>query len=83
MDNDSKILVAGANGMVGSAIVRNLRKKGYFNIIEATRNRVDFTDQEETKEFFEKNKESLVEFYKNQNGIGEEKISEVIYDYKK
>jgi hypothetical protein len=35
------------------------------------------------KEFFEKNKESLIEFYKNQNGIVEEKISEVIYDYKK
>jgi GDP-L-fucose synthase len=60
MDSDSKILVAGANGMVGSAIVRNLRKKGYFNIIEATRNKVDFTDQEETKEFFEKNKPEYV-----------------------
>ena len=53
MDSDSKILVAGANGMVGSAIVRNLKAKGYSNIIEATRNRVDFTDQEETKEFFQ------------------------------
>jgi GDP-L-fucose synthase len=60
MDNDSKILVAGANGMVGSAIVRNLRKKGYFNIVEATRNRVDFTDQEETKEFIERNKPEYV-----------------------
>lgn len=60
MDSDSKILVAGSNGMVGSAIVRNLRKNGYFNIIEATRNRVDFTDQEETKEFFEKNKPEYV-----------------------
>ena len=60
MDFDSKILVAGANGMVGSAIVRNLRKQGYFNIIEATRNKVDFTDQEETKEFFEKNKPKYV-----------------------
>jgi GDP-L-fucose synthase len=54
MDSDSKILIAGANGMVGSAIVRNLKSKGYFNIIEATRNRVDFTDQEETKEFLKK-----------------------------
>ena len=60
MDSDSRILVAGANGMVGSAIVRNLRKQGYFNIIEATRNRVDFTDQEETKEFFERNKPEYV-----------------------
>jgi GDP-L-fucose synthase len=60
MDSNSKILVAGANGMVGSAIVRNLKVKGYFNIIEATRNTVDFTDQEETKEFFEKNKPEYV-----------------------
>jgi GDP-L-fucose synthase len=60
MDSDSKILVAGANGMVGSAIVRNLKAKGYGNIIEATRNRVDFTDQEETKEFFERNKPEYV-----------------------
>ena len=43
MDSDSRILVAGSNGMVGSAIVRNLKKKGYFNIIKGTRNDVDFT----------------------------------------
>jgi len=49
MDSDSKILVAGANGLVGSAIVRNLRKKGYRNIISATRKEVDFTDQVETQ----------------------------------
>ena len=60
MDSDSRILVAGANGMVGSAIVRNLHSKGYGNIIKATRNRVDFTDQEETKEFFERNKPEYV-----------------------
>ena len=50
MDSDSRVLVAGANGMVGSAIVRNLKSKGYY-VNEATRDRVDFTDQEETKEF--------------------------------
>ena len=60
MDSDSRILVAGANGMVGSAIVRNLHSKGYGNIIKAIRNRVDFTDQEETKEFFERNKPEYV-----------------------
>ena len=60
MDSDSRVLVAGANGMVGSAIVRNLRKQGYWNIIEGTRNRVDFSDQEDTKEFFERNKPEYV-----------------------
>jgi GDP-L-fucose synthase len=53
MDNDSKILVSGANGMVGSAIVRNLESKGYTNIIKGTRNTVDFTDQEATDRFFQ------------------------------
>ncbi len=52
MDNDSKVLVAGANGMVGSAIVKNLESKGYTNIIKATRQVVDFTDQEATDAFF-------------------------------
>lgn len=52
MDSDSRILVAGAHGMVGSAIVRNLTSKGYKNIIKGIRYFVDFTDQEETKNFF-------------------------------
>ena len=53
MNFDSKILVAGANGMVGSAIVRNLESKGYTNIMKGTRHIVDFTDQEETDRFFQ------------------------------
>ena len=53
MDSDSRVLVAGANGMVGSAIVRNLESKGYTNIIKGTRHIVDFTDQEETDKFFQ------------------------------
>jgi GDP-L-fucose synthase len=53
MDSDSRVLVAGANGMVGSAIVRNLEEKGYTNIIKGTRHIVDFTDQEATDRFFQ------------------------------
>ena len=52
MDSDSRILVAGANGMVGSAIVRNLESKGYTNIIKGTRDDVDFTNQDETERYF-------------------------------
>jgi GDP-L-fucose synthase len=52
MDSDSRILVAGANGMVGSAIVRNLKSKGYTNIIKGTRDDVDFTNQDETERYF-------------------------------
>ena len=52
MNNNSKILVAGAKGMVGSAIVRNLEIKGYTNVIEGTRDDVDFTNQYETEKYF-------------------------------
>jgi len=52
MDNDSRILVAGANGMVGSAIVRNLESKDFTNIIKGTRDDVDFTNQDETERYF-------------------------------
>ena len=60
MKFDSKILVCGANGMVGSAIVRNLEQKGYSNIIKGVRNVVDFTDQEATDTFFKLNKPEYV-----------------------
>jgi GDP-L-fucose synthase len=49
MNNDSRILVAGAKGMVGSAIIRHLQKNAYTNIVEATRKQVDFTSQVETQ----------------------------------
>jgi GDP-L-fucose synthase len=52
MDSESRVLVAGANGMVGSAIVRNLKRKGFINIIEGTRDDVDFTNQDETERYF-------------------------------
>jgi GDP-L-fucose synthase len=52
MDSDSKVLVAGAKGMVGSAIVRNLESKGFTNIIKGTRDDVDFTNQDETERYF-------------------------------
>jgi GDP-L-fucose synthase len=53
MKSDSRILVAGANGMVGSAIVRNLESKGYTNIMKGTRHLVDFTNQQATDDFIE------------------------------
>lgn len=52
MKSDSRILVAGANGMVGRAIVRNLESKGYINIIKGTRDDVDFTNQDEVERYF-------------------------------
>jgi GDP-L-fucose synthase len=60
MDSDSRVLVAGANGMVGSAIVRNLESKDYSDIIRGTRQTVDFTDQEATDTFFRLKKPDYV-----------------------
>jgi GDP-L-fucose synthase len=53
MKFDSKVLVAGANGMVGSAIVRNLESKGFTNVVKGTRKSVDFTDELITDEYIE------------------------------
>jgi GDP-L-fucose synthase len=52
MDSNSRVLVAGANGMVGSAIVKNLESKGYANVIKGTRQDVDFTNQEDVEKYF-------------------------------
>lgn len=54
MENDSKIYVAGHMGLVGSAIVRNLKKKGYTNIIGRTHKELDLTNQAAVREFFDK-----------------------------
>jgi len=54
------IFVAGHNGMVGSAIVRALRSKGYINIITAERNELDLTLQESVNSFFYNNKIDVV-----------------------
>jgi GDP-L-fucose synthase len=60
MDKNSKIMVAGSRGMVGSAIVRNLKEKGYINILEAERRTVDFTVQTAVDEYYAKNKPEYV-----------------------
>ena len=52
MNKDAKIYVAGHRGLVGSAIERNLRAKGYTNIITRTHSQLDLTDQRATAEFF-------------------------------
>jgi GDP-L-fucose synthase len=53
MDLDQKIYVAGHRGMVGSAIVRQLVRAGYKNIITKTHAELDLTDQVSVKAFFD------------------------------
>jgi GDP-L-fucose synthase len=50
---DAKIYVACHSGMVGSAIVRVLSKRGYSNIITRTHDELDLTDQRAVRSFFE------------------------------
>ncbi|WP_368490068.1 GDP-L-fucose synthase family protein [Clostridium sp. BJN0013] len=52
MKKDSKIYVAGHRGLVGSAIVRKLKEKGYTNIIRKTHSELDLTNSTEVEEFF-------------------------------
>ena len=60
MEKDSKIYVAGGNGMVGSAIIRKLKREGYKNIITTTHKELDLTRQIETENFFEREKPEYV-----------------------
>lgn len=52
MEKEEKIYVAGHNGLVGSAIVRVLKKQGYKNLILKKREELDLTDQIATSRFF-------------------------------
>lgn len=60
MDKNAKIYVAGHNGMVGSAIVRNLEAKGYLNILKRSSSELDLRRQKEVEEFFEREKPDYV-----------------------
>ena len=55
-----KIYVAGHRGLVGSAIVRSLKGKGYTNIIGRTHKELDLTDQSAVRSFFEEEKPEVV-----------------------
>jgi GDP-L-fucose synthase len=52
MKLNSKIYVAGHNGMVGSSIIRRLKELGYSNIITSDRNKVNLTNQMHVQSFF-------------------------------
>ena len=60
MEKDSKIYVGGHRGMVGSAIVRELERQGYTDIITRTHKELDLTDQVAVNAFFEAEKPEYV-----------------------
>lgn len=60
MKKTDKIYVAGHRGLVGSAIVRNLKEKGYVNVIGRTHKELDLTNQATVREFFEAERPDVV-----------------------
>ena len=60
MDSDSKIYVAGHRGLVGSAIIRKLKSKGYFNIITKTKHDLDLRKQNDVVDFFQEEEPDYV-----------------------
>ena len=60
MDNNSKVFVAGHNGLVGSAIIRNLKSKHYENIYWVRRSNCDLTNKVQVDAYFEQAKPEYV-----------------------
>ncbi len=60
MDKKSKIYVAGHKGLVGSAIMRTLKKSGYSNIVTRTHLKLDLLDQKAVSEFLKQERPEYV-----------------------
>lgn len=60
MEKDARIYVAGHRGLVGSAIMRNLERHGYENILTHSHQELDLKDQTQVNSFFEKEKPEYV-----------------------
>ena len=60
MNKDTKIYIAGHNGMVGSAIWRTLTTKGYTNLIGASSKQLDLKNQQAVKDYFATEKPEVV-----------------------
>ncbi|MEA1892603.1 MAG: GDP-L-fucose synthase [Campylobacterota bacterium] len=60
MDKKSKIFIAGHLGLVGSAIVKNLKTKGYTNFVYRTHKELELTDQRAVADFFTQEKPEYV-----------------------
>jgi GDP-L-fucose synthase len=60
MDSASKIYVAGNTGLVGSAIVRMLHRKGYTNILSTPSSHFDLRRQDDVERFFKNNEPEYV-----------------------
>lgn len=83
MELDAKIYVAGHDGMVGSAIVRNLKAKGYHNFLFRHYKELDLRDQKAVNDFFKNEKPDYVFLAAAKvGGIGAntEQIADFLYE---
>src|SRR6056297_2543373 len=83
MYKDSKIYLAGHRGLVGSAIMRNLKSKGYNNIVYRNSSELDLTRQNKVEQFFKKEKPDYVFLAAAQVGgikANDKYSAEFIYD---
>lgn len=60
MERQSRILVAGARGLVGSAVVRRLRSKGFTNLLTPFRQELDLTRQADVDAYFDRERPKYV-----------------------
>ena len=60
MNAHDKIYIAGHKGLVGSAILRELKHRGFNNLLTRTRNDLDLTDQVAVNKFFDQGKPDYV-----------------------
>ncbi len=60
IDLKDKIFVAGHNGMAGKSIIKNLKAKGYKNIIYEDKSKLDLKDSDKVKKWFISNKPDIV-----------------------
>lgn len=60
IDKNAKIYIAGHNGLVGSAILKNLQNKGYSNFVLRSHSELDLTSQDAVADFFAKEKPEYV-----------------------
>ena len=60
LNKNSKIFIAGHNGMVGSALLRHFKKRNYKNLIFQNKKKLNFLDQKKTEKFLKKIKPDFV-----------------------
>lgn len=68
MEKDAKIYIAGHKGLVGSAIVRELKRRGYENLICRTRRELDLENQQAVADFFPARNRSMCSLRPRRSG---------------